>query len=366
MLRRTLVPLVPVGILLLGALGASVSPPALAAAAPAGPATPASPAAVAGTWHFTITTPNQAFTPTVIIRQDGNQLGGRYAGTGDMKADLKEVSVQGNYLKFSVDLPVNGQTMHLDFGGTVNGDAIKGDVKTPYGPMPFTAERAMALSTSTPPAAPAGAAGDWALTIQAPDHTYTPTLSLRQEGDHYSGQLTGDDGHVSPLTGVAVTGDSVKFAVDFGSPDSADKTHVAFTGTVNGDTMIGQAAAPMGSAPFMGKRKTALIAKPSFAGKPLSGDWVLTLTTPRGEFHPHVTLTQDGEKLTGAFHSPDGDTPIQDGSVKDGAIDFVIVRSFNGQDHRMEYTGKLNGDHLSGQVKSDRGTLTWTGDRQAK
>ena len=68
-------------------------------------------------------------------------------------------------------------------------------------------------------------------------------------------------------------------------------------------------------------------------------------------------------KLTGAVTSPRGDTPITQGTFKDGAIAFVTEISFNDTKFVIKYAGKLEGDTIKGTIERpgrDGGAATKT------
>ena len=54
----------------------------------------------------------------------------------------------------------------------------------------------------------------------------------------------------------------------------------------------------------------------------------------------------DGEKLTGTTTTPGGDVPISDGTVKGDDVAFNVSMSFNGQDVKIIYKGKVAGDEI--------------------
>jgi hypothetical protein len=67
-----------------------------------------------------------------------------------------------------------------------------------------------------------------------------------------------------------------------------------------------------------------------------------------------LTLTQDGEKLTGKLSSPGRDgaareTEISDGTVKGSDVAFSVTREFNGNKMTSKYTGKISGDTITGK-----------------
>lgn len=53
---------------------------------------------------------------------------------------------------------------------------------------------------------------------------------------------------------------------------------------------------------------------------------------------------------TGQFEVPD--MAIEDGAFKDGTISFSVSREFNGNKFTTKYTGKLEGDKITGSSES--------------
>ena len=84
-------------------------------------------AKVSGEWALTVETPNGPGTPSVILKQDGEELTGTYKGRfGESK--LKG-SIKGNEIKFSVTVSPQGQDLVIEYSGTVDGDSMKGKAK---------------------------------------------------------------------------------------------------------------------------------------------------------------------------------------------------------------------------------------------
>ena len=52
--------------------------------------------------------------------------------------------------------------------------------------------------------------------------------------------------------------------------------------------------------------------------------------------------------LTGSVAGRNGDTPISDATFKDDAIAFTVTRTFGDNTIKMTYTGKLDGDTITG------------------
>ncbi len=70
-----------------------------------------------------------------------------------------------------------------------------------------------------------------------------------------------------------------------------------------------------------------------------------------------LKLKQDGEKLTGTITGRNNtDIEIKDGTIKAGEISFKVVRTGgNNGDITITYTGKLEGDTITGKIAMGTG-----------
>ena len=90
-----------------------------------------------------------------------------------------------------------------------------------------------------------------------------------------------------------------------------------------------------------------------------TGTWTWTSPGRNGgaERKFTLTLTQDGEKLTGKLSSPGRDgaareTQIADASVKGADVAFSVTREYNGNKMTAKYTGKLTADAITGKIET--------------
>ena len=90
-------------------------------------ATAADTANVNGEWNLTVETPQGTGTPSVIFKQDGENLTGTYKGRFG-ESSVKG-TIKGNDIKFSTTISPQGQDIVVDYTGTVDGDTMKGKVK---------------------------------------------------------------------------------------------------------------------------------------------------------------------------------------------------------------------------------------------
>ncbi len=91
----------------------------------------------------------------------------------------------------------------------------------------------------------------------------------------------------------------------------------------------------------------------------VTGDWEITITTPRGERTQDINFKQEGEKLTVTMQGRRGEV-TGEGTVKGNEIEWTITRSTPRGEFTMTYTGKIEGDTMSGEVQiGDFGPGEW-------
>jgi len=91
----------------------------------------------------------------------------------------------------------------------------------------------------------------------------------------------------------------------------------------------------------------------------VTGDWEMTVTTPRGERTQDISFKQEGEKLTVTMQGRRGEV-TGEGTVRGNEIEWTITRSTPRGEFTMTYTGKIEGDTMSGEVQmGDFGPSEW-------
>src|SRR5689334_1810117 len=81
-----------------------------------------------------------------------------------------------------------------------------------------------------------------------------------------------------------------------------------------------------------------------------TGKWTWTRNFNGNEVTQTLELKQDGEKLTGTISGRNNQkTEIKDGKIKENEISFNVVRERNGQEFKMVYKGKIDGDTIKGE-----------------
>ncbi len=104
------------------------------------PALAADSAPVLGKWASTTETPQGTFEVVYEFTEVDGELKGTWSNPR-RNGDLKNVSWDGETLKFGREIGRGGQTFNLNFEATVDGDTLTGKMITPRGERAFTATR---------------------------------------------------------------------------------------------------------------------------------------------------------------------------------------------------------------------------------
>ena len=79
----------------------------------------------------------------------------------------------------------------------------------------------------------------------------------------------------------------------------------------------------------------------------VTGKWTAQVPGRGGQTRETTfNFKAEGEKLTGTMSGMQGDQPIADGKVKGDDISFSMTLSFQGNEMKMTYKGKLAGDEI--------------------
>jgi len=83
-----------------------------------------------------------------------------------------------------------------------------------------------------------------------------------------------------------------------------------------------------------------------------------------------LKLKVEGDKLTGTYVGGQNntETPIENGSFKDGKVSFSVTREFNNNKFTTKYSGTLSGDTITGKsettIQGEARSGDWTAKRQ--
>ncbi len=208
----------------------------------------------------------------------------------------------------------------------------------------------------------APATGTWKLSFVAPNGQQVEvTLKLNQEGAKLTGAYVNRDGREAVLDdGGKVTGDEVNFTIT--RERNGQKITSKVAAKITGDRFKGKISATVDGQDFVadieGKREAVASA---------TGSWKYALqVSVDTNLEFTAVLKQDGDKVTGSIKVNEFDSPITEGSLKDGELAFKVIRERDGQKFTSAYIGKLSGDTIKGKITSDFGGEKRTYDWDAK
>ena len=100
------------------------------------------------------------------------------------------------------------------------------------------------------------------------------------------------------------------------------------------------------------------------------GTWTLEVSTPSGRtFENTLSLKMEAGDLAGTLTGRRGDSELADlKGDEEGNISFSVTRERNGQEFIMEYSGKVDGEKISGTIEIDAGVevfeMEFAGERE--
>jgi hypothetical protein len=95
----------------------------------------------------------------------------------------------------------------------------------------------------------------------------------------------------------------------------------------------------------------------------VDGNWDLTMTTPMGERKATLSLKNSGGTLTGSQGADGNSAEIFDGTASGDDLAWKVSIT-NPMPLTLEFTGKVSGDSLSGEMSiGPMGSFPFTGTR---
>jgi hypothetical protein len=102
-----------------------------------------------------------------------------------------------------------------------------------------------------------------------------------------------------------------------------------------------------------------------FAQTDVSGEWDLTMNTPRGEMTQTAKFVQEGETITVTMISQRGEA-TGTGTIKGADIEWTITRDTPRGQFTITYKGKVEGNTMTGEAQmGDFGNAEWKATKKA-
>ncbi len=204
--------------------------------------------------------------------------------------------------------------------------------------------------------------GAWDLSVTTSRGLESATLSLKRNGDVFSGSAS--RGPEQATVEAKVKDKAVTMTITAQGQSGPIvfllNGEIAADGTMSGTGDFGT----RGTGQWTAKRPAAAAAAKAAPGADVSGTWALEVETPQGKGTPTFTFKQDGEKLSGQYRGQFGEAPVN-GTIKGSAIEFWVDVTVEGNSLRLTYSGTVDKDSMKGTVKlGDFGETTFTGMRK--
>jgi hypothetical protein len=297
---------------------------------------------VVGVWDLSYQIGDRDVTAKLTVSQkpDG-KLDAKWASQMG-ESTISNVKFENGKLTFDRVVKFNDQEFEMTFEGTVQGDKLTGVSKSDMGEIPVAGTRFGAAVI-----------GKWELTTETEQGTREsmltvyPDLTARQE--FFGGE--------TPVKNFKLEGDQVTYALELGF---GDQTFVIdYKLKIQNGTLTGQSSSERGTNDIKGKKmQEAAPAAATASG--VVGKWEFTRETQQGTRTSTLTIKPD---MTGTYTMRDNETPVSDLKVSGNDVSFTIVRTFNDQEFKMEFKGKVEGDTLKGAFITDRGEREAVGKR---
>jgi hypothetical protein len=237
---------------------------------------------------------------------------------------------------------------------------------------PILLASALVLAFSPRALAQGSMAGDWEITFNTPQGASTVNLTLKQEGEKLTGDLS------SPIGAVPVTGSAIEGAVVLAASISlqGNALELGLNGKMEGELLNGTARfGDFGEFPFTAKRAVKSAASvpaagaaateaapvPAIAATDANGKWAIKLLIEGvGEFPVSATLAQEGEKVSGTLTSEIGETPVT-GTMTGASLKLEFTATTPQGPIPITMTGELVEGAFSGKASlAGMGEAPWT------
>jgi len=110
------------------------------------------------------------------------------------------------------------------------------------------------------------------------------------------------------------------------------------------------------------------LVRPAVGADDPTGTWKMETTFGGKTRESTLKLKLEGDKVTGVYVGGQNntETPIENGTFKDGKLSFSVTREFNNNKFTAKYSGTLTGDVIKGKSETEFNGQTRSSDFEAK
>ncbi|MGE3313187.1 MAG: hypothetical protein AB7O66_24745 [Limisphaerales bacterium] len=183
-----------------------------------------------GTWSWTRAGRNgNEVTNTLKLKASGQQVTGMISGRNNRETAIEKGSIQGDELRFEVTREVNGTARTTRYAGKIEGNSLKGTVKSTNRNGEEQSREWTAKRT------PAGPDGRWKYSFTTGNgNTIEPVMALKSDGEKITGTVKVNEFEM-PLEGTYKDG---KLALTIKGERDGQTWSTQVAGKIEGDKMI--------------------------------------------------------------------------------------------------------------------------------
>ena len=253
-------------------------------------------------------------------------------------SELKDINYEDGQLNFTQVYRFRESESEAKFTGTIKRRKLTGTLSSDRGESKVEGTRLRPMSR---------AAGNWDMKINVGEREYTATLIVKQGQD---GKLTADwQSQWGEHKISDVEFKKNKLNLKRTSKVQDRQWESTFEGTVKGHTLTGAFTSDRGEVEVEGKR----------LGAALIGKWNLEITSDRGTRKQVLQINPD---LSGMY----GPIAIQKINLEDSQVGFKTTLEYSERKSEISFAGTLQGNKLSGELTTSRGTRQVEGWRKGR
>src|SRR5215469_8243080 len=94
------------------------------------------------------------------------------------------------------------------------------------------------------------------------------------------------------------------------------------------------------------------------------GTWKLAVHTPQGDHDVSLSITRQGDSITGTLQGPEGPGQIRNAAMEGNRLKFDVTISVGGNNIDASFSGTIEGDSISGAITvASMGSFDFSGTR---
>jgi precorrin-6B methylase 2 len=287
---------------------------------------------ISGDWQITMDFDGRQTESILSFSMDKE---GKLTGQsiGYSVSELEDVKYEGSQLSFVQVNRFGDNEFRRTFTGTIEQGKLSGIMSSDRGESKVEGKRLRRMPM---------AAGTWQVTFKVGERDVSATLVIKADDNNKLSADWQSQWGEHKITDVTFKAGKLTFKRTSKFQDRQFES--SFEGTVKGHKLTGTMKSEMGDIAVEGQRD----------GAALVGKWDLELTSDRGTRKQILQVNPD---LSGLY----GSSAIKKIDLEGNQVSFKIVRVFGDQESEITFKGTLDGNKLTGERTSSRGSQTVAG-----